>query len=146
MDQDPPRQVTDEERLAHENERWNDAWMEFVSNGDSSALAEYLRLGGPVTDQVREALITYLDANPVKQVGGSKKFRDFEVLVHVQGEQLRDKLNNLALQRLGDPPKKIRSVRAILEAYARDTNQELRTVEKQYQRGKTIFSGKQEDT
>ena len=61
----PPRVVSDEEYHAYmENGPLADAWDEFILNGDSAALARYLRLGGDVTAQVRDALITYLEAHP----------------------------------------------------------------------------------
>jgi hypothetical protein len=137
---DPPRVVSNEEYEAYMvNGPLADAWDEFILNGDSAALARYLRLGGDVTPQVRDALITYLEAHPRKEIGGSKKFRDWELAVHVQGELLKDKLANLARKKDGLEPIKVRTVRKILQEYAGKNNAELRTVEKQYERGRKVF-------
>ena len=63
----------------------------------------------------------------------------------MQGELLNDKLANLAREVKGLERFKPRSKREILKQYAKSVNAELRTVEKQYERGRRIFQKSQQN-
>jgi len=133
-----PLPSSDEERDVYQNYRANDAWMKFIMNGQPSALAEYLRFGGKVDDQVRDILVELLRDDPRGNRGGSKPFRDMETYSSVN---LILTLDKIALKKSPEGKRgvsKPMSKRQAQVKYAEMTGQELRTVEYRYARGRDI--------
>lgn len=100
-----------------------DAWQEFSMTGAPSALANYLECGGDVDDNTRIALIDLLRNGPkLINKGGRNLWRDYTTYVEVK-----------CIAVIGI------SKTEACRIYAERTNQELRTVEKQYDRGSKIY-------
>lgn len=133
-----PLSSSDEERDAYLNERANDAWAKFIMNNQPSALAEYLRVGGKVDAQVRHALVKLLQDDPRGLHGGSKPFRDMETYSSVNLILTMDKFARKPGSHGNSTVSKPISKRQAQVQYAKETGQELRTVELQYRRGREI--------
>ena len=105
-------------------DRQSDAWTEFAMTGRPSALAAYLEAEGEVDDPIGRILIDILRNGPVENnAGGKDRWRDYVTYVEVRLVALRDL-----------------SKTAACKQYADKTNQELRAVEKQYERGSKVFT------
>ena len=129
--------------FALRQERADEAWARFVMNEQPSALADYLLLGGEVTDQVRAALVEVLVSNTKGRKGGSKPFRDWQTYLSVEEMLLDDDIGRKIAAVTGDThnssiPRKAISRTQALAAFAEVTGQELRSVEIQYQRGAKV--------
>ena len=110
-------------RQVHLAGRQSDAWEEFLMTGRPTALADYLQSEGPVDDGVRKLLIEILRNGPsLINKGGRDYWRDYLTFVYVN------------LKR-SDCISKTKACRL----YAEETNQERRTVELQYERGRKIY-------
>ena len=123
--------------------RTDDAWAAFVMNERPADLGHYLELGGEVDDIVRQALIEILKSHPKGKKGGSKPYLAWETYLEIETMFRLDKTMR-TLIRLGKmeapeylPSKKLTRNQAF-EIYAKRKNRELRTVQKQYQRGKAV--------
>jgi hypothetical protein len=123
--------------------RTDDAWAAFVMNERPADLGRYLELGGEVDEIVRQALIEILKNHPKGKKGGSKPYLAWETYLEIETMLSQDKTMR-TLIRLGKmeapenlPSKKLTRNQAF-EIYAARKNRELRTVEKQYQRGKAV--------
>ncbi len=103
--------------------RW-DAWGKFVMNGTPTALADYIDLGGKIEGDVRKAVIDILRNGPPKNQGGKKRWRDYGAYVEIGLIKSHDKI----------------SVRQAQIKYAEQNGREIRTVQKQYERGSCVFS------
>ena len=104
-------------------DRQTDAWEEFLMTGRPSALADYLQFQGEVDDGIREILIDILRNGPrLINKGGRDSWRDYTTYVGVKGIALGDVSKTEACRR-----------------YAEKTNQELRAVELQYDRGSKLY-------
>ena len=129
--------------FALRQERADEAWARFAMNEQPSALADYLLLGGEVTDQVRAALVEALVSLTKGRKGGSKPFRDWQTYLGVEEMLLDDGISRKIFEITGKThdsniPKKPISRKQALEAFAEQTGQELRAVEVQYQRGARV--------
>ena len=124
-------------------ERADEAWGEYVMNEQPSALARYLKLGGEVTEVVRDALIAALQDHPGGRKGGNRPYRDWQTYLEVKLMLKSDALDRKLEAGQGDggtsgsKPRFLTRQKA-LEAYAAKTNQELRTVQLQYDRGRKV--------
>jgi hypothetical protein len=120
-------------------------------NVQPSALARYLKLGGEVTDVVRDALIAALQDHPGGRKGGSRPYRDWQTYLEVELMLKSDALDRTLEAGQGDGgtggsrPRSLTRQKA-LEAYAAKTHQELRTVQYQYNRGREIEAQFKEPT
>lgn len=121
----------------------DDAWAAFVMNERPADLGHYLELGGEVDDIVRQALIEILKNHPKGKKGGSKPYLAWETYLEIETMLNQDKTMR-TLIRLGkmeapeDLPSKKLTRKQACEIYAARKNRELRTVEKQYHRGKAV--------
>jgi hypothetical protein len=114
-----------------------DLWAEFVMNGSPSALASYLAQGGDVDGQIRGALITLLQEMRTGNSGGAKPWRDFKTVSAVERTLFEDRW----ARRFSDQAQsKPISQRQAIQAHADVIGQELRAVEKRFDRGKLVFS------
>jgi len=107
------------------------AWEEYLMTRSPSALAKYLEAGGEVDASVRGILIDILEnRQKLNNRGGRNSWRDYVTFTEVN------------MLEIGLHPETSRSVSRTkaCELYAQKTNQELRTVEKQYDRGRRIYS------
>ncbi|MEJ5218854.1 hypothetical protein WG622_11410 [Cognatishimia sp. D5M38] len=124
----------EQEYLAFVADQQIDRWTQFLLDLSPSDLAEYLRLGGEVDQDVRRALIDVLEkAKGQGHPGGKKPFRDYHVYVSVNAIIRSSKLasNN------GDESKPL-SPTAAKKVFAERHGRELRAVELQYDRGKLV--------
>ena len=111
------------QRHAYLADRQTDAWEEFLMTGRPPALADYLQFEGEVDDEVRSILIDILRNGPrLINKGGRDSWRDYTAYVEIKMIALRGNSKTEACRR-----------------YAEKTNQELRTVEQQYERGSKIY-------
>lgn len=126
------------QHAAHLADVQNMPWAEFVMSGRPAALAEYLRVGGEIDDAVRQILIDILRNCSVKKTEGRKdRYRDYMTYFHVgQKTTPRFKVVGTSISTTS----KGLSKTAACQLYAEETGQELRAVEKQYERGSKIFS------
>jgi hypothetical protein len=114
----------EQQRKAFDTDRQADSWQEFLMTGRPSALATYLQNNGPVDEHVRAALIDTLRNGPALiNRGGRDSWRDYTAFVAIN------------LLTTWEHVGKTEACRR----YAERSNQELRTVEIQYQRGEKIF-------
>ena len=143
-DEKNPEQVMDPFlEGALRQERAEDAWAEYVMDERPAALAKYLALGGEIDDQVREALVTALIDHPKGRKGGNRPFRDWQTYLSVIEKLSRSHLDftlvEITKSEEGRPSQqKPMTLRQAQKEYASETNQELRTVERQYDRGRKI--------
>jgi hypothetical protein len=126
-------------------ERSEEAWAEYVMDERPAALAEYLALGGEVDEAVRRALILALKDHPKGRKGGNRPFRDWQTFLSVAEILSQDRLHSTSAEKENSeldraPKRKPMSLRQAQEKHAIETNQELRTVERQYVRGQKIDS------
>lgn len=122
----PPHQTEfSDEEIAHWRiDRSSEAWEEFVLSGRPSALAKYLEVGGEIDEHIKQLLIDILRHGPKENnAGGKDLYRDsvaFHTICRIS-----------ELEEIGKT--------AACRKYAEQTNQELRTVEEQYRRGREIW-------
>ena len=111
------------EYAAYLSGRQTDAWEEFLMTGRPSAIADYLQLQGEVDREIRDILIDILRNGPrLINKGGRNSWRDYTTYVSVKCSNLGDVSKTEACRR-----------------YAEKTNQELRAVELQYDRGSKLY-------
>lgn len=113
----------EEYEAAHNVELQLDAWNEFAMTGKSSALAKYLSLDGEFDDDVRKMVIKILKDGPFSQQGGADLWRDYKTYLEIR-----------SIMRQRDC-----TLRNARDLFRDQTSQELRTVEKQYQRADTFL-------
>ena len=124
-------------------ERADEAWAEYVMNEQPSALARYLILGGEVNEVIRAALVDALRDHPGGRRGGSRPYRDWQTYLEIELMLKSDALDRILEAGQGGggaggaKPRPLTRQKA-LEAYAARTNQELRTVQMQYDRGRKV--------
>ncbi len=107
-------------------DRQNNAWEEFLMTGSPFAMAIYLESGGDIDDDIRQILVDILRNGPTLKTRGGKNFwRDY--ITYNQVELL-----------MSQTPPKVSKTGAC-KIYAEQTHQELRTVERQYERGEKIY-------
>jgi hypothetical protein len=138
LEDDGSEQTDQEYQNYLENGPLADAWAEFVMNGQPKALARYLKLGGQVDDLVRQALIEALKDDPRGEKGGRKPFRDWQTFVCVEHILRSSRDRRLSRTQENTAVEKQLSQRQALQKYADKTSQELRAVERQYDRGAKV--------
>ena len=124
-------------------ERANEAWLEFKMTGEPIVLATYLKIGGEIDENVRQEIISLLITHSKKKNTPSNPYRDRETFWEIELMLKTDGYAQAMFKRgyfEGQPasaPKKLSCRQACLR-YAERTGQELRRVEKQYERGKML--------
>ena len=99
-------------------------WADFSETGKPSGLALYLEAGGEIDEQIRQIIIDILRHGPRKNSRGGKNLpRDNRVYSIVNFIKMSLKITKTAACR----------------KYAEQTNQEQRTVEEQYKKGREIW-------
>lgn len=131
-----PPQLSPEKEAEWERERYRDlVWENFIFSGEPETLATYLELGGEIDDQVRSTLVSILRGkHKPNNKGGKNARRDAEAFLAVKLIMVETGLN-------GEEVSKTEACKR----HAKATNQELRAVEKQYERGKLILNPKSSD-
>ena len=124
-------------------ERSEEAWAEYVMDERPAALAEYLALGGEVDEAVRRALILALKDSPKGRKGGNRPFRDWQTYLSVTEILSQNRFHFASVEKANSEldraaKRKPMSLRKAQEVHAIETNQELRTVQRQYERGQKI--------
>ncbi len=131
--------------------RTDDAWAAFVMNERPADLGHYLELGGEVDEIVRQALIEILKNHTKGKKGGSKPYDDWELYCEIDNMVKKDRFTR-ALIRLGkiDVPDNLSpkplTVRQALLSFSGRSEDQLRTVEKQYLRGKAVHAQFQKES
>lgn len=115
-----PEKDNSQQYEAYLNDRRADALEEFFVTGQPTALAEYLENEGKLTEGIRRALISILRGErTITTKGGKNAWRDRVTYTTVRYMHTKGKMSKTAA----------------CTAYAKQTNQTVRTVEKQYERG-----------
>lgn len=129
-------------------EKQQDAWSNFVYEGDPRALAEYLNLGGEIDESVRNALIYLLKYNTIpSQQRGQNHWRDKSVFTAVSLQisisRIGRRLHSLGYSN-GSLPKEI-SLHKALTQYADFHGDCVQTVRARYKRGEKLVQKARED-
>ena len=126
----------------------DEAWLEFKITGEPVLLAMYLKLGGEIDDEVRQEIIKLLISHSKRKNSPRNPYRDWVAFTEIEILRRNDKYTQAGIKHgffsppLTPTPKEL-SFRQACQLYADRTRQELRRVEKQYERGKEVAAQNQ---